>query len=111
MGYSTPDDLNYRLTQMLRKVPGVTAVYATAPVLPKVLSTVVEVIKNEPTAVHLVTIRDADGGIDIDAYVGVSADEAAPDVCRRAHDAIREYVAGNHDLPARAVKVKIGRVG
>ena len=111
MSYSTPDDLTYQLTQMLRKVPGVTAVYATAPVLPKVLSTVAEVLKNEPAGVHLVTIRDADGGIDIEAYVGVTADEPAPLVCRRAHDAIRSYVAENHDSPAKLISVKVGRVG
>lgn len=111
MSYSTPDDLTYRLTQMLRKVPGVTAVYATKPVLAKVVGAVVEAVKNEPAGAHLVSVEETDDGIDVTAYVGVTADEPAPEVCRRAHDAIRSYVAEHHDAPLGLVRVKVGRVG
>lgn len=111
MSYDTPDDLTYQLTQMLRKVPGVTAVYATRPIFPKVVSTVVEVLKNEPAGVHLVTVTEHGDGIDVEAYIGVTADEPAPDVCRRAHDALREYLADHADSPSRTISVKVGRVG
>lgn len=109
--YSTPDDLTYELTQMLRTVPGVTAVYATKPVLAKVVSAVVEAVKNEPAGAHLVSVTATDDGLDIAAYIGVTDEEPAPTVCLRAHDAIRAFVAENADVPAAAVEVKIGRVG
>jgi len=111
VSYSTPDDLTYRLTQMLRKVPGVTAVYATKPVIAKVVGAVVEAVKNEPAGAHLVAVSESSDGIDVTAYIGVTADEPAPAVCRRAHDAIRSYVAANHDAPLGLVTVKVGRVG
>lgn len=111
MSYTTPDDLTYELTQMLRKVPGVTAVYATKPVVAKVISAVVEAVKNEPAGVHLVSVSSTDDGLDVTAYIGVTDDEPAPSVCRRAHDAIRSFVAENSDSVASVVSVKIGRVG
>ena len=111
MSYSTPDDLTYGLTQMLRKVPGVTAVYATKPVIAKIFSAVVEAVKNEPAGVHLVNVTPTQDGLDISAYIGVTDEEPAPDVCRRAHDAIREFVAENSETDAAVVQVKIGRVG
>jgi hypothetical protein len=111
VSYSTPDDLSYALTQMLRKLDGVTAVYAMKPVLAKVVSAVVEAVKNEPAGVHLVTVTQGDDGLDIAAYIGVSDEEPAPVVCRRAHDAIRDFVAENSDTVAGGISVKIGRVG
>ena len=111
MSYSTPDDLGYELTQMLRKVPGVTAVYATKPLLAKVVGAVVEAVKNEPAGGHLVTVTETDAGLDVVAYIGVTDDEPAPEVCRRAHDAIRDLVGERHELGAATVSVKIGRVG
>ncbi|BDZ45784.1 hypothetical protein [Naasia aerilata] len=109
--YSTPDDLSYGLTQMLRKLDGVTAVYAMKPVLAKVVSAVVEAVKNEPAGVHLVTVTENEDGVDVAAYIGVTDEAPAPEVCRRAHDAIRDFVAENSDRPAAQVSVKIGRVG
>ncbi len=111
MSYTTPDDLTYELTQMLRKVPGVTAVYATKPLLAKAVSAVVEAVKNEPAGVHLVTVTQSDSGLDVDAYIGVSDEEPAPVICRRAHDAIRSFVAEHSEAEAATVSVRIGRVG
>lgn len=111
MSYSTPDDLGYELTQMLRKVPGVTAVYATKPLLAKVVGAVVEAVKNEPAGAHLVTLTETEAGLEVVAYIGVTDEEPAPDVCRRAHDAIREFVGERHEGDVAAIAVKIGRVG
>lgn len=110
-GYSTPDDLSYGLTQMLRKLDGVTAVYAMKPVLAKVVSAVAEAVKNEPAGVHLVTVSESDEGVDVAAYIGVADDEPAPVVCLRAENAIREFVDQNSERPAAHVTVRIGRVG
>ena len=111
MSYSTPDDLSYQLTQMLRKVPGVTTVYASKPLLVKVAQAVVDAVKNEPAGAHLVTVSSGDHGTDVEAYIGVSGEEAAPIVCRRAHDAIRSYLAEHDEHGAGQVTVKVGRIG
>ncbi len=110
--YSTPDnDLTYELTQMLRKVPGVTAVYASKPLLAKVVGAVVDAVKNEPAGAHLVTVSTGEHGLDVEAYIGVTADEPAATVCRRAHDAIRSYVEEHSEQAAAQVTVRVGRVG
>ncbi len=111
MSYSTPNDLSYELTQMLRKLPGVIAVYATKPLLAKAVSAVVEAVKNEPAGVHLVNVTETDAGLDVEAYIGVTDDEPAPLVCRRAHDAIRSFIAEHSEAGAATVSVRIGRVG
>jgi hypothetical protein len=111
VSYSTPDDLSYQLTQMLRKVPGVTTVYASKPLLVKVAQAVVDAVKNEPAGAHLVTVSSGEGGLDVEAYIGVTDEEPAPVVCRRAHDAIREYLGEHGEQDAARVIVKVGRVG
>ena len=71
----------------------------------------VDAVKNEPAGAHLVTVSSSEGKLDIEAYIGVTAEEAAPAVCRRASDAIRSYVAEHDENEAAQVSVKIGRVG
>jgi hypothetical protein len=108
-----PDDLPSQLTQLLRNVDGVHTVYATERPIPTVITAVVELVKNEPVGLHLVTVDETDDGqsVDIIACIGISADESAPVVCRRAHDAIQKFVAEESDLHAAKITVKIGRVG
>ncbi len=78
MSYSTPDDLSYQLTQMLRKVPGVTTVYASKPLLVKMAQAVVDAVKNEPAGAHLVTVSSAEGGLDVEAMLRLARGLEAP---------------------------------
>jgi hypothetical protein len=111
MNDTTADDLPTQLTKRLRNVDGVHTVYATKALVPSIIGAVVEAVKNDPVGMHLVTISDSDDGIDVTACIGISGDESASIVCRRAHDALREYVLENHDVPPTTIRVKVGRVG
>ncbi|CAN5250833.1 hypothetical protein BH09ACT1_BH09ACT1_22220 [soil metagenome] len=108
-----PDDLPSQLTQLLRNVDGVHTVYATERPVPTVITAVVELVKNEPVGLHLVTVDETDDAhtVDIIACIGIAADEPAPVVCRRAHDAIQKFVTEESKFHAATITVKIGRVG
>ena len=109
---SPPDDLPSLLTQLLRNTDGVHTVYATKPIVATIVTAVVELVKNEPVGVHLVSVtEDDDGTTHIDASIGVTAHESAIDVTRRAHDAIRDFLADTPDKLVGTITVKVGRVG
>ena len=108
---SDTDDLPTQLTKLLRNVDGVHTVYATKPLVPSIIGAVVEAVRNEPVGMHLVTVSEEKDGLDVNACIGVSGDESASIICRRAHDALRAYFADHgSDLPA-TIRVKVGRVG
>jgi len=111
MNSDEPTDLPSELTRLLRGVPGVHTVYATRSPIPTVISAVVELVKNDPVGVHLVTIHEDDDHVDITACIGVTGDECAPDVGRRAHDAINDFFSSDGDQRLRTISVSIGRVG
>lgn len=105
------EDVPTALTRLLRNVPGVHTVYATQPLVPTVVTAVVELVRNEPVGVHLVTVVDGDEGVEIIACVGIDGDEPAPVVSRRVHDALRSFFT-DQGLPApRSIRVNVGRVG
>lgn len=105
------EDVPTALTRLLRNVPGVHTVYATKPLVPTVVTAVVELVRNEPVGVHLVTVVDSDEGVKIIACVGIDGDEPAPVVSRRVHDALRSFFT-DQGLPAPCgIRVNVGRVG
>jgi hypothetical protein len=112
MNDETDDDLPTQLTRLLRNVDGVHTVYSTKPLLPSIVGAVVEAVRNDPVGMHLVTVTGAiDEGVSITASIGVTADEAAGDVCRRAHDALRAFFIDHRQPAPIVISVKIGRVG
>jgi hypothetical protein len=111
MSTGSDDDLPTQLTKLLRNVDGVHTVYATRSLVPSLIGAVVEAVKNEPVGMHLVTVSDGDNGLDVTACIGVTGDESASVVCRRAHDALRDYVSDSCGVIPHTIRVKIGRVG
>jgi hypothetical protein len=107
---TTEDDLPTQLTKLLRNVDGVHTVYATKPLVPSIIGAVVEAVKNEPVGMHLVTVTDNNDGLDVTACIGVSDTESASVVCRRAHDALRNFIIDRHDIPPTTIRVKVGRI-
>lgn len=105
------DDLPSALTRLLRNVDGVLSVYATRSVVTTVITAVAEAVKNEPVGMHLVTVTDDDDGRGIAACIGVTSDEPASDVCRRAHDALSDYFTSRAETAPTRISVKVGRVG
>jgi hypothetical protein len=105
------EDLQTSLTRLLRSVPGVHTVYATRSPIPTIVTAVVELVKNEPVGMHLVAVDEGDDHLDISACIGVTGDDSAPDICRRAHDAIDEFFVSDGDDRPRTISVSVGRVG
>lgn len=107
----SPDDLPTELTRLLRNLDGVHTVYATKSLVPTVATAIVELVKSDPVGVHLVTVTEGADGREIVACVGIMADEPAPVVCRRVHDALRQFfVDRGFEAPSR-IRVSVGRVG
>jgi hypothetical protein len=105
------DDLPTQLTRLLRNVDGVHTVYATKPLLPSLVGAVVEAVRNDPVGMHLVSINEGPGGLEVTTCIGVSSEESAAVICRRAHDALRTYFeVRGRDTPG-TIRVKVGRVG
>src|SRR3978361_1272644 len=111
MNDDTDDDLPTQLTRLLRNVDGVHTVYATKPLLPSLVGAVVEAVRNDPVGMHLVSVAGADDDLTVPACIGVSADEPATVICRRAHDALRDYFADQGKALPSSIRVKVGRVG
>ncbi|MEF2978142.1 hypothetical protein [Subtercola sp. YIM 133946] len=111
MNDDTEDDLPTQLTRLLRNVDGVHTVYATKPLLPSIVGAVVEAVRNDPVGMHLVTVNEKPDDLTIIACIGVSADEPATVICRRAHDALRNYFTDQDLTPPATVRVQVGRVG
>jgi hypothetical protein len=105
------DDLPSQLTSLLRNVPGVHTVYATKPIVPTLVTAVVELVKNDPVGLHLVTIAETDDGFEVETCIGIADDEPAPDICRRAHDALYDFFANIGTAAPERIIVRIGRVG
>lgn len=111
MNDETGDDLPTEVTRLLRNVPGVHTVYATKPLISAFFTAAVEALRNDPVGMHLVTANESDEGSEILACIGVTGDESASTVCRRAHDALRSYFTNRGDMAPRNIRVSIGRVG
>jgi hypothetical protein len=111
MNDETEDDLPTQLTRLLRNVDGVHTVYATKPIVPSVVEAVVEAVRNDPVGMHLVTVDEHDDGFDVTTCIGISGDEPATTICRRAHDALRAHFVDNGRAAPATIRVKIGRVG
>ena len=111
MNDETDDDLPTQLTKLLRNVDGVHTVYATKPLVPSIIGAVVEAVRSDPVGMHLITVSEGKDGIDIDACIGVSGDESASVICRRAHDALRAHVSEQGPGVPTFIRVKVGRVG
>jgi hypothetical protein len=111
MNDETEDDLPTTLTKLLRNVDGVHTVYATKPIVPSIVGAVVEAVRNDPVGMHLVSVLEHDNGFDIQTCIGISGDEPAPDICRRAHDALRDFFDNDSQPSPTTIEVKIGRVG
>ncbi|RFA13176.1 hypothetical protein B7R22_13855 [Subtercola boreus] len=111
MNDDTEDDLPTRLTRLLRNVDGVHTVYATKSLLPSLVGAVVEAVRNDPVGMHLVTVSGDADELTVVACIGVAADEPATMICRRAHDALRDYFTDQNLTPPTTVRVQVGRVG
>lgn len=100
------------LEALLRQVPGVIAIYPSAPAPAVIVGTLLAPLTSG-SAPSLVTVTTAAGEVTVVASIGVDDEAAAPTTGRAAHDCIVGYLASHRThplLPAR-VTVRIGMVG
>ena len=105
------DDLSRELTRLVRQVQGVTAVYASQPLVTSVIVTIVDQVRSEALGARLVSTAYRDSGIDVSATIGVGDDEPAGEVCRRVSRALRDHVARRSGMQPGTVRVTVGSVG
>lgn len=111
MNDETEDDIPTQLTRLLRNLDGVHTVYATKSLVPSIVGAVVEAVRNDPVGMHLVTVDGDSDDLTVTTCIGVSGDESASIICRRAHDALRDYFLKLGQPAPTHIHVKVGRVG
>lgn len=102
--------LSAELTSLARAVPGVTTVYAAAPLPSVVASTIVAAATHGPPPMDLVSISAHGSTAEVLVVIGVTDDEPAPEVCRRVHSATSRFLEARHDGIDYLVKVRIGSI-
>ena len=100
-----------RLDDDILAVPGVDALYPAGPLLATVVTSVVAALIPSVDAPNPVVVVERSGGLSITANIGVGPDHAAPDVCRRVHDAIAEHFSRAGDPVIAEIAVTVARIG
>lgn len=111
MNNDDDDDLPTAITRLLRNVDGVHTIYATRSLVPTVVSAVVEAVRNDSVGMHLVTVSGEGDAREIVTNIGITEDEPAAVVCRRAFAAIRDFFTERGEPAPAKISVKVGRVG
>ncbi|MEF2978996.1 hypothetical protein [Subtercola sp. YIM 133946] len=106
------DSVAVAVERLLREVPGVTAIYPSAPLPALVVGTVLAT-HSVAQAPPLVTVSVSGGQLRVTALIGVDAAVPAQATGRDAHDRIADYLAstGVAAAPTARVTVRIGMVG
>ncbi|MDF2443147.1 MAG: hypothetical protein JWR01_1350 [Subtercola sp.] len=101
------------LTETVRSVPGVTAVYSSAPVVVATVSKVTQLVTRGSVAPDLVAVSEVEGELVVAVTIGVSEGAPATQVCRDVHDAIAEQLAPALADPLQPlnIAVKVARIG
>ena len=106
--------LTDRLDEVVLAVPGVDALYSTAPIVAAVVSTViattVEAVTGRPKNTNSVSVDEKKDGLEIAVKIGVSAPYAAVDVSRRVHDAITDQLDQNGNPDVTEIAVCVARI-
>jgi hypothetical protein len=100
-----------RLDDYILAVPGVEALYPAGPLLATVVTSVVAALIPSVAAPDPIVVVERSGGLSIAANIGVGPDHAAPDVCRRVHDAIAEHFSRAGDPVIAEITVTVARIG
>lgn len=103
--------LSATLTSLVRAVPGVTTVYAAAPLPSVMATTIIAAATHRPPPADLVSVSARGDSAEILVVIGVTDDEPAPDVCRRVHGATSTFLKERGDGIDYLVKVRIGSIG
>lgn len=111
MNLAGTDELSAELTDIIRGVAGVNAVYAAMPLLSTIVSTISTASSGAIAASpNLVSFERRDDAVEVLVSIGVGSEEPAPEVCRRVHDVVAVFLAAREgDMPYE-IAVKVGSV-
>ena len=109
-----PAPLADQLDEAVLAVPGVGALYAAAPLVATVVTTViataVEAVTGTPKSNSSVLIAEKKDGLEIAVKIGVSSPYAATDVSRRVHDSIAEQLDSTGSPAVAKIAVTVARI-
>ncbi|RFA23344.1 hypothetical protein [Subtercola boreus] len=99
------------LTDLVRLIPGVAAVYSSGPVVVEAVSAVTQVVLRGAVAHDVVAVAEANGGLTVSVTIGVSEGLPATEVCRQVYDAIAERLLLGGMAETASIAVKVARIG
>ncbi|PPF89502.1 hypothetical protein C5B96_00995 [Subtercola sp. Z020] len=103
--------LTLTLTDLVRRVPGVTDVYSSVPVLVATVSKLSQLVTRRDLGPDLVTLSEVDGELVVAVTIGVGEGLSATEVCREVYDAIAEHLAAGTAPQPASIAVTVGRIG
>lgn len=105
------EELASELEIVVRAVPGVVALYPTAPLVATLVGAVFDALTQREKAPDLITVSTGKAGLRVSASIGVANSESATAVCRLVHDTITANLATRAAEPSDTVKVTVASIG
>lgn len=87
---SASQELAASLDELVRGLPGVSALYRSGPLLAKIVAIGSQALRSDADG-PLVRVESGDGAVSVTATIGVAA-ESATQTCRAVHDAIAAHL-------------------
>lgn len=103
--------LSKEITDLVRQVEGVTAVYEARPLVEGVAARVAELADGEGVVRRLVDVDLDDDALRVGITFGSDPSHPAADVCRRVHDAVADILQPVDAGRPTLISVTVGRVG
>ena len=80
------------LDVLVRRVPGVAALYPAGSIVAAILTATLDAVAHRAPAAPLVHMEQRADGVRVTARIGIGAAESSGDVSGRVHDAIAAYL-------------------
>ena len=99
-----------QLDVMVRRVPGVAALYPAGSMVATVLAATLDAVAHRAAAAPLVHIEQRADGVRVTARIGIGAAESSSDVSGRVHDAIAAHLEQGGNPPVVQIVVIVASV-
>jgi hypothetical protein len=100
-----------QLAAVVRRVPGVCAVYPAGPILATALNAALDAVTQRAPTMPMVLIEQRADGVRITAKIGIAATESCGDVCARVHDVIAAHLLQSGNPPVAQIAVIVASIG
>ncbi|TFD59820.1 hypothetical protein E3T39_08995 [Cryobacterium suzukii] len=99
-----------QLDILVRRVPGVAALYPAGSIVATVLTATLDAVAHRAPAAPLVLIDQHADGVRVTAKIGIGAAESSRDVSGRVHDAIAAHLERGGNPPVVQIVVIVASV-